>query len=172
MPPELLINCLELFVNDYEIFITCLELLRDICFVFATAHVVCLIDLVYGSQYQPISFQNIVSALFDTVGAWLPLFTVNWTDLFQNRGMIQRGIWTKVSLWMCIANASHMVPVCIVYVCTVHTAYGSLMTHVVKNMLGYVICMTWQNKLSPAYHLLTLLNENRRGRETHGMTQG
>ena len=32
-----------------------------------------------------------------------------------------------------------VVPVCIMYVCTVRTAYGSLMTHVVKNMLGYVI---------------------------------
>ena len=39
MSPELFINCLELFIN-------CLELLRDICCVFATAHVLYLIDLV------------------------------------------------------------------------------------------------------------------------------
>ena len=77
MPPELFVNSSELFINCLELFINCLELLRGIWCVFVTAHVFCLIGLVYGSQYQPISFQSIVWVLFDTLEAWMPFFTVN-----------------------------------------------------------------------------------------------
>ena len=44
---ELFVNCLELFINCFELFTNCLELLRDIWCVFATAHVLCLIGLVW-----------------------------------------------------------------------------------------------------------------------------